>query len=456
LHVEWALPSWGWPILLLAAVAAVLWTFRQYRSSEPEAPFLLRSGLIALRSFALVCLLLALAGPALYRIHSEQRPAEVVVVLEDSASMALEDGGGSRSRWERAVELAGTVNSSLSGRGETVRVSLVRGNGTEAQRPLTESGDPPLPPTAVGTDLLALIREVGSRWADRPLRGLVLLADGNETVRNLSPGNGGSAPSPFLAVGVGDPVGPPDRALQDLRYPDTAFAGDEVVANVSVASRRTGGLAHSPVTVRLTQGERLVAEATADETAVDGVTRLELIWRPSATGLQVYELEVTPLDNERYLSNNGTSLAVNVRKERAHLLLLAGRPGWDVRFLVQAAAQEERIQLQAVYRGREGLVLADSNTTWLAPADLAGWERWDGFVLAGWQGLPADFPWGSLVQAVSEGKGLLVLPGAGPAAPGLAGRTAFMRPPDAVANALPVSLDAARWRRPVSIRSWPV
>ena len=401
MHVEWALPSWGWVFLLLAAVAAVLWTARQYRSSEPAAPKGLRRGLIALRSLAFVFLLLALAGPALYRIHSEQRPAEVVIVLEDSASMALADGGGDRTRWDRAQRLAATADSLLSHRGQDVRISLVRGNGVETQRPLAEAKASPPPPTAVGTDLLALIREVGSRWADRPLRGLVLLSDGNETVRGLSSGEGGSAPAPLLAVGVGDPVGPPDRALQDLRYPDTAFEGDEVVAEVSVASRRTGAIAHGPVRVRLTQGDRLVAEATADEVDADGVTRLELAWRPSATGLQVYELQVAPLDNERYLSNNGTSLAVNVRKERAHLLLLAGRPGWDVRFLAQAAVREERLQLETVYRGREGLVLADSNTSWRPPADADGWERWDGFVLTGWQGLPADFPWEGLVRAVS-------------------------------------------------------
>ena len=67
----------------------------------------------------------------------------------------------------------------------------------------------------------------------------------------------------------------------------------------------------------------LDAAAVEEVAEARDLTRFQLDWTPTETGLAVLELEVTPLDNERFLDNNRASLAVDVRKERARLLLLS-------------------------------------------------------------------------------------------------------------------------------------
>ena len=104
------------------------------------------------------------------------------------------------------------------------------------------------------------------------------------------------------------------------RYPDVAFQGDEVVVEVTVGQRAIVGPT-PPLTARLLEGDRVVAEATVPNPG--DVASLKLSFRPDAPGLRLYRLEIAPLDNERYLANNTTTLAVNVRKERARVLLLA-------------------------------------------------------------------------------------------------------------------------------------
>jgi hypothetical protein len=442
-HVAWSLPPWVWPLLFVAAVGLTVWTHRHYDRADPRPAPAIRHWLTGLRAAAFLLLLLALAGPTVLRSWQETRIPAIVVVIDDSASMDLADGPQGETRWSRAVSLAARLDSVLSRREPAARVRLLRGNGLTPVRELRAVDGTLPPPEAVGTDLAALLREAGGGGEGDPPRGIVLFTDGHDTEGHAvavgalgglgEPGNVGGAA--LLVVGVGDPVGPPDRFLQDLRYPRTAYVGEEALVEVAVGGR--GGTAgRTPLTVRLREGERVIAEGTAPAPEGDGVVTVTLSVRPAAPGLTVYDLEIAPLDNERYLTNNRATLAVDVRREPARLLLLAGRPNWDVRFLAQGAAAAGRLRLEVVRGGPDGLVLADSARVWQAPRTVVGWRRWDGIVLVGWGGLGADFPWAPLAAVVREGRGLLVLATDDPAAPG---------PPAALVDLLPVDGRGAVW-----------
>ncbi|MFO7654107.1 MAG: hypothetical protein R6X25_09830 [Candidatus Krumholzibacteriia bacterium] len=438
LRIDWAWPDWAWPLLLLAAGAAVLFAVRVYRLTVPAPAPGLRRFLTALRGAALVLLLVAVARPVLSRLGSEFVPPEVAVIVDDSASMQIADAvdaatdrdGPRASRWDAAGAVAGRVAAVLAARDDPVRVEVLRGNGIDALRPLPADGGEPV---AVGTDLTRLLFQAAQRFAGRPLGAVLLLSDGHETVSDAAVSAAAPAGAELHLVGLGDPVGPPDRVLRDLRYPDVAFEGDEVVIELAVGQRFAAGADSLPLTVQLLEDGEPVTEtsrATAGE-----VTRLELAFRPREAGLHVYRLVVSPIDNERYLANNEATIAVNVRKERAQLLLLADRPGWDARFLAQAAARERRLELDVVYPGPAGPLLADSLTVWTPPADADGWHRWEGVILLGWEGRTGPIDWPVLAEAVREGLGLWVLPPAFD----LSRAPAPARLPAALAELLPVA-----------------
>ncbi len=123
-------------------------------------------------------------------------------------------------------------------------------------------------------------------------------------------------------------------------------------------------------------------------------------------GLLVAQLTVSPLDNERYLANNTASLAVDVKRERARVLLLADRPGWDVRFLAQAAAAESRLGLTVVYpgAGRHG-PCGQPDGLDAARGSGRPWQAWDAFVVTGWRDVYGGLDWPGLVAAVQAGPG---------------------------------------------------
>lgn len=458
--IHWSTPVWLWPLLLFSAAGAVFLVIRAYDRTNPRPREGLRRTLTVLRSAVFVLLFLAIAGPVLSLLRLDHLPAKLVVVVEDSASMAIGDGNQSmgsgeeisRSRWEAALDLGGAVDSVFSSLDDAVEVVFVRGNGIE---PLQEFrlADPVIPgPTNHGTNLVQLIRKARERFVGGSVRAMILVSDGQETMgqnpgstlpagvedepgMTLPFGPGGSV---VQVVGVGDSRGTADRIIKDLRYPDTAYEGDEVVVDFAVDHRFAEGAVGSQLQVLLRGEEGVVADTTIPVTGK--VVPVSLGFRPSGHGLQVYRLEVSPLDNERFLDNNQASLAMDIRKERSRLLLLSGTPGWDVRFLAQAAASEERISLEVVYRSVDGLVFADSLVPWSAPVDAEGWRIWEGVVLSDWSGSLTAQNWESLQDAVHEGLGLLVLPGDGPA--GAPGPPA---PPSALASLLPVRSNEWRW-----------
>ena len=58
-----------------------------------------------------------------------------------------------------------------------------------------------------------------------------------------------------------------------------------------------------------------------------------LSFAPDATGTFVFTLEARPLPGEAIAGNNARSFALRVIRDRVRVLLVAGRPSWDERFL---------------------------------------------------------------------------------------------------------------------------
>ncbi len=458
--IHWSTPSWLWPLLLVVAAGAVFWALWAYDRTVPRPADRLLRILQILRSVVFVLLTLAIAGPVISLLLTERVPAALVVVIEDSGSMEIGDHdvptGGSEAavaqRWDGALTWAASLDSVFSSHDPPVEMVFLRGNGVE---PINEFrlDDPVIPPPSNhGTDLAALLRQASERMAGRSVRSTVLISDGQETrgvlARHLQAGSGTSRAGGALGsiagglglkvVGVGDPEGTADRVIKDLRFPDTAYEGDEVVVEFAVDHRFAEGSAGASLQARLMGDQGMITEEVVPVS--DRVVPVTLTFKPEGHGLQVYRLEVSPLDNERFLENNTASLAVDVRKERSRLLLLTGAAGWDVRFLAQAAASEERIQLEVVFPAVDGLVFADSLVPWVAPTDAEGWSVWEGVVICDWTGDLAGHNWEGLASAVENGLGLLVIPGA-------ESRINSQPPvlPSALASLVPVQANSWRW-----------
>jgi hypothetical protein len=413
MHILWFLPPWGWLVIVLAGVVGFLHARWVYRRTVPMPTDRVRRLLVGLRTSAVAFLLLALGQPVLLRLLPQREPAVVAVVVEDSGSMGLADATTdtptAAARWSAGWDLAIDIGAMLAEAGDDAEMVCLRGNGLRAPEATSPAAAVAGDPDAVGTDLDVLLAQARQQLLGRAVRGLVLVADGNTTTADgvNAPPAAAESGAPTWVVGVGDPVGPADRLLTDLRYPEIVFQGEAATIEVAVADRfQLPAAKGSPATVRLREGGAVIAEATRP--GVGDLQRFTLRFTANETGMRVYTLEVSALANERFLGNNQATIVIDVRKDRARLLLLAPRLGWDARFLAQAAEKEPRLALETVHPGERGPVLADSMAAWRAPTTVEGWRRWDGVIL---MGPPGSFvpDASALAQAVRAGMGLLVL-----------------------------------------------
>jgi hypothetical protein len=423
-----------WPLLLVVATGAVLWTVAAYRATRPDPGRRLRRILTALRGTAFVLLLLGAAAPVVSRLGSESLTPRLVVVIEDSASMAVEDAAGGRSRWDQARLMAAAAESLLAARGTPVEVEILGGNGLEALEPLRSGYEP----DGRGTDLNRLADQALRRAAGQPVPAVLLVSDGQET-RSAGPVRRPGGGPALLVAGVGDPEGPADRLIRDLRHPESVHRGDDIVLEFLVDHRHEAPGGPQDLRVTLKGPEGVLADTLLG--AVGGTRPVALVVPAAREGLLVADLSVSPLVNERFLANNTMSLAVDVKRDRARVLLLAERPGWDVRFLAQAAADEPRLALTVVQPSARGMVRADSLTSWTPPVGAEAWLTWDAVIVTGWRGDLARMDWQGLAEAVGRGRGLLVLPGGDALVPGMPGR-----PPAALEGLLPIEASGWAWQ----------
>lgn len=400
MHLEWTAPTASLPLLVLAIVAAGLWTRRHYRTSVPPPAGAAGRLLPWLRGTALALILLAAAGPLLVIERTDTVPATVLILVEDSASMGLDDGPDGRTRWERAAAVAAAVESVAADVGEATVVSL-RGNGLADARPYDPAAGEP--PTAQGTDLARLLA-TSPPGGDAP-RLTVLITDGHATVGDpAAAGRRGD----LLLAGVGDPRGPGDLAVRDVLAPDLAFVGDEVVVEAVLGLREPLGPERT-VRVDLLHGGEVVDSRSLTVGPDDRTLRCELVDRPDAPGLRELTVRAAPLAEERFLGNNTAVLALKVRSERRRLLALTTRPDWLSRVLAQAAAAEERLDLEVVYPGPDGPRSSLEGPGWTPPRDAEAWRRYDGVLLLDAEAARRWADGDALGEAAAAGLGLLVV-----------------------------------------------
>ena len=399
MRLTWEAPAILRWLLPLVVPAAGLWIRRLYLRTEPHVAPAVRRRLLALRWGVLVLLVLGAAQPRLVLRRTVDVPPSVVVMVDDTASMARADGPGGLTRWQQALRVVARVDSLVGAADRDVRLLVLRGNGLSAP----DSLRPRVPPAAQGGDPAALARRgllAAGPEAD-PL--VILVSDGHTTV---SGAGGMSWPGtvPPVLVGVGKAAADRDVRLVDLRYPRRVRAGDTAVLAVALAP---GDTASSPLTVAVVAGDSTIATVHRPVPAGGGLWRGELSVPIPAPGLHLLRVVVTGAGGDTLLTP--VELAIRATRRERRLLVVAPRPGWLSRFLLQACALTGEIRGEAAWPTPRGWLRGDSLCSWSPPTTPDGWRRWDAvFLLGDGRDLPAAAVT-ALAAAVRKGTGLALV-----------------------------------------------
>lgn len=354
-------------VLVIAIFAGVRWV---YRRDGAELPAPTRRLLTALRIGAAVIALLMFLQPLLVVDRGERLPSNLVLLLDDSASMGVSDGlrdDPSRAATIAArLGLADTSELSRLERRELTRRLLDRGlrddlAGSGARRVhehqfsdrffLEAPGDEDArgrsrENTAVG----GALEQALAAYQGPPLAGVVLFSDGRSNA-GVSPDRAArtyaKAGVPIHVVAVGD-----ERELRNARVAavevnEIAFVRDPIQVVVSVEAQ---GLATESADLRLEKrrdGGDWEAVATqtltfADEGRLSTATFSFAQDKPGEVELRATLDEIS---GEFGTEDNLGRARVRVVKKQMRALLVAGLAFPEVQFLTNALMRDPSIEL---------------------------------------------------------------------------------------------------------------
>ena len=331
----------GSPLLLILSLLAVVgFTLFIYRRTNPPIPERLRCLLIALRTSALMVLVLILFQPLLSLTLRRQEKPVIGVLIDDSASMSLRDREMERASVVKRL-LASPVFDKLS-RKYHLKFYTFSDGITELDS-LRFRGE--------GTDIARALKELKQRMSEHHLCGVILISDGafnlGENPLRLASGYG----IPIYTVGVGDPSQQKDVLISKIHTNEITYAENKVPVDVTI---RSNGFEGKRVIVSLKHKGKVLDSKFLQLTGRSFEKSVRLHYLAEEEGLQKYRVEVSPLKGEITLRNNRRSFYVKVLKSKMKVLLVAGAPSPDYAFIKRALRRDNNIELHSLVQSRGG------------------------------------------------------------------------------------------------------
>jgi len=341
-------PAWVVGLVVLPGFFALAWFTYRRESLSPRV----RALLVGLRFVALLLVAAVLARPVMVRSQDEVLSPQVLVLLDDSASMRREDAYATDSR---ALEALGQLG--LPGDATRSRIAATlyeRGfaeelveRGYEVATFVFDSGlraaPSPLALEARGdaTHLGDALSEAVSRHRGRYTTALLVLSDGRSNGGVDAVEGARAAALSGIAVHsvvIGDTRPLENAVLELVEAPQSALEGDELSFAVRVLGR--GGAVGERVEVLLEEvrgdGDRNLVDSREVELE-EGGRRVVLVAPPGpaeeGTGERRFELSVPPLPEETMVDDNRARAAVRVTPERVRVLYVESYPRWEYRRL---------------------------------------------------------------------------------------------------------------------------
>ena len=408
-------PAWLLPLIGAVGVELIFWSYRYESTSISSQRGRL---LIGLRLAELALLLWILLQPVWSRYVEREIEREVIVMVDDSASMDLVEKGRDKSRLELArekLDKSGLL-AELDGK---VAVREVRA----ARRALLDDNSE-VEGWDQATDLAGGLEAVLDQVPPDQLAGVVLLSDGRHnrsgSVEDVSR-RFGILDAPIAVIPSGSDVPPKDAAIISVRSPDSVYLGDRIRVG---ALLKFDGFRGKKAKLQLFAGDK---ELEAKEISVPQDNyREEVKFRhaPEEGGVGEYRIVLSGLVDETFENNNEWEFQTVVSDARTNVLLIDRHPRWEFRYLRNLFyGRDQSIHLQSVLLEPDRIsghtppkVVAsasrpfgEANATHLAEVEEE-WRKFDVIIVGdiGPDSL-SDDQWRILEGCVKERAALLVL-----------------------------------------------
>ena len=467
-------------VLAAAVVLLVLALYRRERAGPGQGAPRMRWVCFGLRVLCLGVLGAILLRPSVARDLERLVPGRLLILADRSASMSIRDAhlsDESKRSWAQALALPEQERVTQLSRHDILRAMLERSGGRlvrEASRTnqvelMTFADDvrtvlkvprhegltdaPPSPaevvvipewdPVGARTDLAGALRAAIRQPDTERMAGVVALTDGHDTEGgdlDAVARDAADAGIPLHFVGIGSPLMARNIAVAELSAGDRALKGLPLKMGAVI---RSDGYAGQTVRLVLTatdvQGdgtEQILSKSVVLEG--DGRRQVaDLTHVPQNAGTVRYTARIASLEGESRTDDNSASAEVVVTDEKINVLLVAGPPSREYRFLKSLIERDPAFE--AAVR-LHGAAATDDGGAEL-PHDREGLLAYDVVLVCDPSPEDSSGDWLEMLADVVDREGVGLAFAAGPThTPELVADPALQQ----LRDLLPVTVDAAR------------
>lgn len=368
--------SMGWAFLLfLLLSAACVWAYRRF---APGVPVRWRMAMTVLRIIAIALFLFLLVKPVLHLTINEPVRQSLLVLLDSSQSMLLNDrrstaedlkraeiATGEKSgealtinRWDLFKKLSANEKLNLWPRLQEKSDVVFYRFGRDATQvgPLTQEKTattqdataiidaikPDEPATGVGEAL----RQVLDQNRGQAVGGILLITDGASN-SGLPPAEAArlakEAGMPIFIYGIGV-TSPVDLVMREVTAPRLGFVKERVDVKAKLHSQ---GMGRNSVTAILKANGKEVDQQKV-ELAEDGDYEVNFHFDPQEIGDLVLEASIPVLPEEIAHDNNAATAKLRVVDNKINVLFIDQEPRWDFRYLLAYLQRDRRLSVKCV------------------------------------------------------------------------------------------------------------
>lgn len=337
MSLVFAVPGGFFAALVLAVAFGALVVLEARRGA--------RGGALLLRVVTALCCWAIAAQPRWRGARVESSEGRVAVLVDTSRSMTVDLDGETRA--EAAASVLTRWRDEGTEGAELFRFGMDVGAVTWGQ-PLDAHDDE--------SRLAAALEDLS---ADEGLGAIVVLSDGAQSDGAFTPSGEGPRIH-TIALGGDDDIR--DDSVAELAADPVAFLRQE--AQVKLVVRRLGGSA-GPIPVTLRQDDQVVREVVVD-VEPGGEAEVVLGFTPRRLGRSVFRVSIPVEDGDAVPANNERAFLVRVTRDKLRVLLVAGQPTWDVRFLRAFFERDPSIDLISFF-----ILRTTADMTMASPDELA-------------------------------------------------------------------------------------
>ncbi len=302
------------------------------------------------------------------------------------------------------------------------------------------------PATGPATNLDRAMRRAVESLGSAPIAGVVVLTDGGINQGASAEEIARFANDRRLAVhtiGVGDPAVPRNVRITEIQAPQNAFKQDPFAVTATLTSQ---GIEGETIHVNLRErnasdgGEGRIVDTRILPVGTGGALgTVTFERRQERVGRFTYSVEAPPVEDESITEDNSKQTTVNVIDTRTRVLLIAGGPSWDYRYVTTLLQRDDTIDVSCWLQSadlsavRDGDIVIDH-----LPTSAEELFQYDVVILMDPEKSEFDEPWCRLVdKLITEHGGGLLLAAARTHSPAFL-RERALKP---LHDLLPVTLD---------------